>query len=98
MDKESIHLADRDIEFRLVRSNTAKKLRVKVAFDDVQVILPVTRQAEDAREFLRQNAAWVIAQVERMDRYRAVRRPEKTAVEMLFRGEPTKVLIIRAEF
>lgn len=95
--KESIQLAGRDIEYRLVRSKTAKKLRIKVALDEIQVILPASRQAEEAREFLRQNETWVIAQVERMNRYRAVRRPEQTAGEMLFRGEPTQVLVIRAE-
>lgn len=95
--KESIHLAGQDIEYWLARSPTAKKLRIKVALDEIHVILPASRQAEEAREFLRQNAAWVIAQVERMNRYRAVRRPEQTAGEMLFRGEPTKVLVIRAE-
>ncbi len=95
--KESICLAGRNVEYRLTHSQTAKKLRVKVAFDDVHVILPVTRHAENAREFLRQNEAWVIAQMDRMDRYRAVRRPEKVAGLILFRGESTKVVVFRSE-
>jgi predicted metal-dependent hydrolase len=95
---ERIYLGGREIEYRLVRSKAAKKLRVKVALDGIQVVLPASRQVEDARAFLLDNEAWIVEQVVRMDRYRTVRKPEVAAVgEILFRGEPIIVQVIQAE-
>lgn len=94
---ERIRLEGRDIEYRLVRSKAAKKLRVKVALDGVQVVLPLARQAEEARAFLLEHEAWVIEQVARLDRYASVRRPNVAAAgEILFRGEPTPIRVMQA--
>jgi predicted metal-dependent hydrolase len=93
--QECIRLGNRELEYRLVRSASAKKLRVKIALDGMQVILPPTRKAEEARAFLLENEAWVMDQLARMDRYQSVRRPETAAAgEILYRGMPTPIRVV----
>jgi predicted metal-dependent hydrolase len=83
-----ISLAGREVEFRLVPSKSAKKLRIRVGIDGVQVIRPKDRADEDISDFLRANTAWIINQVERVERFHSIRRPKhRAAGQILFRGE-----------
>lgn len=94
---ERIRLDGREIEYRVVPSKDAKKLRIKVALDGIYVVLPASRRQEEARAFLLENAAWVIGQMERMRRYQSIRKPEVAgAGEILFRGEPMPVRVLNA--
>jgi hypothetical protein len=96
--QERIRLGGRELEYRLVSSKSAKKLRVKIAPDGMQVILPTARRPDEARAFLLENEAWVIKQLARMERYQSVRKPEVAAAgEILFRGEPTPIRVATAK-
>lgn len=89
-----IWLGGRVVDYRLVRSKAARKLRVRVGPNGVEVVQPSTRNGEEVTEFLFTNGDWVLDQLERAERLRGVRRPVHQRVgEILFRGEPTRIRI-----
>ena len=89
-----IQLFGRVIDFRVVRSKVARKLRVRIGPDGVEVVQPVARNGEEVAQFLAANGRWIVDQLERAERlhcvWRATRRP---VGELLFRGDPTRVRI-----
>jgi len=91
----SIHLAGRQVEYRLIRSKAAKRLRVRVGPAGVEVVQPAAHRASEVEAFLRANDAWIIAQLERVERLYPLRRPQTRASgEILYRGEPTPVHVV----
>lgn len=89
-----IDLSSRLVDYRVVRSRTAQKLRIRVGPSGVEVVQPVERNDKDVSTFLSQNAEWVLNQLRRVERLRRVRRPERHRVgEILFRGKPTFVRV-----
>lgn len=87
-------LGRRPVEYRVVRSKTARKLRLRVGPNGVEVVQPAERRTQDVAAFLDRNAVWILAQLKRVERLRGVRRSEQRQVgEILFRGEPTQVRV-----
>jgi predicted metal-dependent hydrolase len=93
---EHIQLNGRSVEFRVVRSQSARKLRIKVSLEGIQVVLPKAREQEEARNFLRENGKWVTEELDRTRRMNGVRRPEKSIRgEILLRGERRSIKVVR---
>ncbi len=91
----SIHLAGRRVEYRLIRSKAAKRLRVRVGPAGVEVVQPAAQRLGAVEAFLRANDQWIIAQLERIERLYPVRRPQiNEGGEILYRGIPTPVQIM----
>lgn len=89
-----IQLGGRRIEFRLVHSKAARKLRVRVGPSGVEVVQPAASQGQDVSTFLESNEAWILDQLKRVERLSRVRRTEQQRVgEILFRGERTRLRI-----
>lgn len=89
-----IQLRDRIIKYRTVRSKSARKLRVRVGPDGVEVVQPDSRNSEEVTQFLVANETWIISQLQRVEQSRAIRRPpDRLGGEILFRGERTPVRI-----
>src|SRR3990172_533962 len=89
-----IRLGGRRVDYRVVRSRGARKLRLRVGPSGVEVVQPSNRTSEDVSAFLDRNEAWILDQLQRVERLRGVRRPaERRLGEILYRGEPTKVRI-----
>ena len=58
----------------------------------VEVVQPATRQDDETTTFLRRKEAWIVEQLERVERFRKLRRARtQCAVEILYRGKPTPV-------
>lgn len=96
--QHQIELAGRRIDYRVVHSKAARKLRVRVGPDGIEVMQPVGRNSEDVSAFLDRNEAWILDQLRRVERLSTVRRPETRQIdEMLFRGEPTRVRVETTE-
>lgn len=92
--QHQIQLGGRRVDYRVVRSRAARKLRLRVGPDGVEVVQPVARDGEDVSAFLERNEAWILDQLERVQRLRSVRRQaQRRSGEMLFRGEPTRLRI-----
>lgn len=92
--QERIRLGSRMVDYRVVRSNSARKLRVRVGPHGVEVVQPISRNGQDVTEFLVANGHWVVEQLDRAKRLLAIRRaPRRATGEILFRGEPTRVRI-----
>lgn len=90
----SIALLGRTVDYRLVRSKTARKLRVRVGPNGVEVVRPASRQLEDVAGFLRAHGAWIAGQMDRVTQLRGIRRPGKrTGPEILFHGQLTSVRV-----
>ena len=90
---DKIVLNGRKVEYNLVVSRNARKLRVRVRPAGVEVVLPRFRKKADARSFLRSNARWVLEQIDRAERLRAVGRPQFQGPTILYRGTETRVTI-----
>jgi predicted metal-dependent hydrolase len=92
--QHQIQLGGRRVDYRLVRSTAAKKLRVRVGPNGVEVVQPATSNGEDVSAFLDRNEVWILDQMHRVERLRGVRRPaQRRAGEILFRGELTRLRI-----
>ena len=59
-------LDGQEVEWRLVRSPKAKKLRIKVGPDGVVVVLPEGRDDREATAFISNQRAWVAEQLVRV--------------------------------
>lgn len=90
---EHIMVAGRRVDYRLVQSRSARKLRIRVGVSGVEVVVPAAKEPAAAREFLATNGHWAVNQIDRIERLRAMRRPRKRETSILFRGEPTPVCV-----
>lgn len=99
MDTPQRILVDgKEVEWQLVRSPTAKKLRIKVGPDGVKVVLPEGRDSREAAAFVADNRDWVAEQLERTRKLLAVCRSEKrTDGRITFRGSEVAVRVIRLD-
>ena len=89
-----ILLGSRPVEYRIVRSKAASKLRVRVGPNGVEVVQPVARGQRDVPSFLRRNEVWIVEQLRRAEKLRGVRLAERRRPgEILFRGEPVRLVI-----
>jgi len=89
-----IRLGGRRIDYRVVCSKAATKLRVRVGLDGVEVVQPAARTGEEVSAFLDRNAAWVLDQLRRVESLHRVRRPTRIRPgSLLFLGEPTQIRI-----
>jgi len=105
MPAESIRTAEprrllldgHEVEWRVVRSATAKKLRIKVGLHGVVVVLPEGRDAEEASAFVSSQRAWVADQISRIGKLNGVRRPLVHGGEqILLQGDTVAVQIVRS--
>lgn len=88
----TIDLGGQRIEYRLVRSKAARKLRVRVGIDGIEVTQPVKKCGEDLEAFLKHNQKWIISQIGRLEYIRSVRKPPSIENgKILFRGEEMSV-------
>ena len=91
----SIQLAGRQVDYRLIHSKAAKRLRVRVGPAGVEVVQPATRKSGEVEAFLHAHGEWIIAQLERVECLYPVRRPHASAGgEILYRGTPTSVQVM----
>lgn len=92
--KQQISFNGRRVNYRLVRSNAAKKLRVRVGISGVEVLQPITRAQKDVTAFLKSNEKWIVGQLVRVERLRDVRKPSgQDGRQVMFRGKPTPIHI-----
>ena len=88
-----VRLGGRQVEFRQIASRSARKLRLRVGLGGVEVVKPLGRSDDDVLSFLDQNEEWILNQLKRVERLRAIRVVQLQASEIPFRGERTKVRI-----
>lgn len=91
-----LRLGSQEVECRLVRSDAARKLRLRVCPEHVEVVLPTGRELHEALAFAAENLPWLAAQWERARGLRLLRRPVRSSHHVLFRGEPTSVRLLRS--
>ena len=86
--QDHVRLGGRRVEYRVVRSTAARKLRVRVSPSGVEVVQPAGRGIGEVVAFLDTNAGWILNQLRRVERLRNVRRTEKRKVgQILLRGD-----------
>jgi predicted metal-dependent hydrolase len=91
--QQRIRLGSRLVDYRVVRSKAARKLRLRVGPSGVEVVQPISRDGRDVPEFLIANGRWVLDQLDRAARLRLRRPTRRAAGEILFLGQPTRVRI-----
>ncbi len=91
-------LDGQEVEWRLVRSPRAKKLRIKVGLGGIVVVLPEGRDDRDATAFISNQRAWVAEQLARVRQLHALHRPSVRDHEnILFRGDMMAVRVVRSQ-
>jgi predicted metal-dependent hydrolase len=91
---KTINLNGRKVEYRLVHSKVARKLRVRVGLDGVEVVQPLGKETHELESFLESNQEWIIDQLDRVERLRVIRKPPTgNGNEILFRGIVTPVQV-----
>ena len=92
MSSHCTEVEGRRIEYRMRSSSTARKIRVRVSLSGIEVVRPAGRSAEDVEAFLRTNAGWLRAPLDRVKRLGRLRHASPVRRgEILFRGLPTEV-------
>ncbi len=91
--QDQIELGGRRVDYRLIASRSARKLRVRVGTNGIEVLQPANRTADDVVSFLECNGIWILDQLHRVERLRKIRMPERYTGEILYRGEPTLVRV-----
>lgn len=92
--QNTIKLNGRQVDYRLIRSKTAHRLRIRVGVGGVEVVQPVARSTEDLDNFLKSNQNWIIRQIDRAKRIGSVRKTAaKRKNEILLRGVLTPVYV-----
>ena len=92
-----ITLHSRKIEYRVTRSEGARRLRVRVGPRGVQVIRPASRPVEEIAPFLRRNEAWILRQIERAEELNAIfSPPHGRRREILYRGESIPLRVVHS--
>jgi len=92
----SVSMNGRQVDYDLVTSAKARRLRVRVGLDGVRVVRPRGRTDKQTETFLQNHEEWIGEQMDRIERLRVVRRPLlKRKGEMLFRGKPTPVRLLK---
>lgn len=92
--RHRIRLGDVVIDYRVSPSKTARKLRVRVGPDGVEVVQPCARNREEVPLFLAANERWLVEQLNRAERLAHLRRPSRSAAgEIFYRGEPVQIRI-----
>jgi len=97
-ESHRLRLDGEAVEWLLVRSPTAKKLRIKVGPAGVIVVLPKGRDDREAKAFVSNHRGWVAKQLERMRQLHASRRAlAQDGEHILFRGNRVAVRTVRSE-
>jgi predicted metal-dependent hydrolase len=91
---KTIKLGGTAITYRLVRSKRARKLRIKIGMNGVEVVQPLRRNLQQVQDFIKSNEGWITNQLDRIERLRSTRKPLLSERgEILYRGINTKVSI-----
>ena len=90
----SVVLMDRTVPFRIKSVRRGGNVRARVGPSGVEVLLPAAEREDRAAGFLRDNADWVLSQIDRVERLpdRAVR-PTLPPHHLLLYGVPTRVRV-----
>jgi predicted metal-dependent hydrolase len=88
-----IEIGGRRVEYLLVASRTARRLRLRVGLNGVEVVRPANRAEAEVFAFLDKNEDWILDQLKRVERLRKIRVTERCVGKILFRGAPTGIRV-----
>jgi predicted metal-dependent hydrolase len=86
----TVTLGGQRVTYRLVVSRTARKLRLRIGPQGIDVIHPSERPVAHVKAFLRANQKWIVGQLGRVRSIRVAGSVRPTS-QILFRGSPTLV-------
>jgi predicted metal-dependent hydrolase len=93
-DHAILDLGGRKVAYRVMASQKAEKMRIRIGLDGMDVIRPIGRDGSEVAGFLEANHGWIIHQLDRIERMRRVRVPlRQDRLSILYRGERTTVSI-----
>lgn len=93
----TVQLGAQMVTCRLLPSKAAKRLRIRVHPEGVDVVVPSGRDAAEAMEFVRNNESWVVEQLVRAKRLAALRAPvQRRNGKVMLHGEIVPVDVSRS--
>lgn len=93
-ETHNILLAGKQISYSLRYSSRATRLRISVSDGGLSLILPVGVPLAKGETFLRQNAPWVMEQLQKHAKRKQAQAPVLPRDVILFHGEPARVEVI----
>ena len=92
----TIHLDGREVEFRVRHGGPETRRRLRVGLAGVEVVEPAGGDVATAQVFLEDHTDWVLAQLDRIDKLRQLRRDTNLpAGTIMFRGAPLRIDVER---
>lgn len=91
--RRTLMLDGRRVEYTIRISTRSKHARVRIGPSGVEVVLPSHQRKRSAAEFLRENAVWVKAQLDRVDGLKRVCTTRSSSKTVLFRGREVIVSV-----
>ncbi len=97
-NSHAVDFGSRRVEYRIRFSRTAKRCRIRVRPEGVEVVLPPDAEEGRADSFLRENEAWVLEQLAFIDRMGSIRtETKKKGHTVLLRGKETAIEIVEED-
>lgn len=94
LEHQTIKLGGRTVGYRIIRSKAARRLRLRVGLNGVDVVRPASRRVSDVVDFLQDNENWLTEQLDRIQRLQPIRNTRHlNTSEILFRGNRTTVRV-----
>src|SRR4051794_10169621 len=93
--EQQLLVGDRLVDYVARSSRRAKQVRLRVGPAGVEAVYPTGRTLQEVAGFITANSDWVLSQLERVDALPNIRRPRCGESEILLRGEPTTVVLVR---
>lgn len=92
----TVHLNGRAVEFRVRRGRPESRRRLRVGVGGVEVVEPAGGDVATAQSFLEDHTDWVLAQLDRIDKLRQLRRDTNIpAGTIMFLGTPLRIDVER---
>lgn len=94
VETHTLQLAGKQLSYSLRYSSRSTRLRISVSDGGVTLILPVGVPLAKGEAFLRQNAPWVMEQMQKHAKRKQSQAPALPKDVILFHGEPTRVEVV----
>lgn len=94
VERGTIQLGGKRVDFSIRSSAGATRRRIRVTPNGVEVVIPRGGEPGNATAFLRENEAWVLEQLDFVERSSGLIRNQARPMTILLRGEERKIRVV----
>src|SRR5437016_4626969 len=91
---QRVSLTGGAVSYRVIRSDSARKIRIRIGPQGMEVIHPKVRSTADVKTFLRTNEQWILNQLTRVRSLHGFRkRKSDVDDQILLKGMPMRIIV-----